>query len=163
MDIEKTDFTGKLSEVLAFMQEKEEMRRIFSPDKEELVFDIAIHRKNRSIKANAYAWALCTKIADKLNSSKDEIYLKLLQRYGQSFEVNVSEDVPEEKIAETMKYYEKIGQRNGSRIYRVYKGTSEYDSREMSVFIDGIISEAKEIGVPVLSEEEVENIKKEWD
>ena len=40
--------------------------------------------------------------------------------------------------------------------WRVYKGSSEYDSKEMSVFIEGIKSDAEALGIETLPPEELE-------
>ena len=32
------------------------------------------HREKRSLDANAYLWVLCQKIAEKINSNKDNVY-----------------------------------------------------------------------------------------
>lgn len=42
------------------------------------------------------------------------------------------------------------------------KGTSEYDTKEMSVFIDGVVSEAKELGIQTETPEEIERLKALW-
>lgn len=47
--------------------------------------------------------------------------------------------------------------------YKVFKGSSEYDTREMSIFLDGIVSEAESLGIPVLSDSELALLKEEWE
>jgi hypothetical protein len=37
-----------------------------------------------------------------------------------------------------------------------------YDTKEMSVLIDGIVSEAKELGIETLTPDELERIKSAW-
>ena len=56
---------------------------LFNQDREK-VFEIKEHRQKRSLTANAYAWTLIGKIADAMRISKDECYLLMLKRYGQS-------------------------------------------------------------------------------
>ena len=46
--------------------------------------------------------------------------------------------------------------------YKIYKGSSEYDSREMAILIDGVISEAKEMGIETMTPQELERLKKSW-
>lgn len=46
--------------------------------------------------------------------------------------------------------------------YKVYKGSSEYDTREMSILIDGIIDEAKALDIEVISEREKALLLQEW-
>jgi hypothetical protein len=42
------------------------------------------------------------------------------------------------------------------------KGSSEYDTKEMSRFIDGIVAEAKELGIETLPPAELETMMKAW-
>lgn len=122
-----------------------------------------IFRKRRSKNANAFCWALCNEIANVLRTDKDTVYLTMLKRYGQSAVISVRSDIP---FGGYLKYYETEGESvlNGKPFthYKVFKGSSEYDTREMSVFLDGIVSEAKELGIPVLTERELSLLKDEW-
>lgn len=121
------------------------------------------HREKRSLNANAYFWALVGKISDILRADKDEVYLEMLKRYGQSDLVSVVADVP---AADYFRYFEEAGQSalNGKlfKHYRVYKGSSEFDTREMSILIDGVVQEAKDLGIETLTTEELERMKLEW-
>ena len=126
-------------------------------------FEVKQHREKRSLNANSYAWALITKIADAMRSSKDEIYLHMLKRYGQSEVVSVLSSVD---VKGYFKYYAEFGksQLNGKEFthYKVFKGSSEYNTQEMSVLIDGIVSEAKELDIETLPPHEIERLEREW-
>lgn len=132
-------------------------------DVEKLSIEIKPYREKRSLNANAYAWALIGKIADILRASKDEIYLEMLRRYGQSEMISAVEDVP---IRYFVKYFDEIGtsRLNGKlfKHYRVYKGSHEYDTKEMSILIDGIVSEAKNLGIQTETPEQLARIKSLW-
>ena len=132
-------------------------------DKDKLSIEVKEFRQRRSLNANAYAWLLIGKIADILRAGKDEIYLKLLKRYGQSELISVLSHVP---IGNYIKYYEEAGESklNGKDFthYRVYKGSSEFDSREMSIFIDGVVSEAKELGIQTETPNQIAEMKARW-
>lgn len=145
--------TGDKKKVIAWLLDQPDGR----------LYDIEIHHEKRSQNANAYAWALIGKIADVLRTDKDAVYLQMLERYGQSEIVTVREDVPWQRI---FKYAEQIGKgvvkgRAFTHV-RVYRGSSEYDSREMAVLIDGIIDEAKGLGIETLPPEEVARLKERW-
>ena len=135
---------------------------LFNQDRDK-VFEIKEHREKRSLTANAYAWALIGKIADVLRTSKDEVYLLMLKRYGQSEVVSVLSFID---VSGYFKYYEKIGsgtvQGKEFNHYRIFRGSSEYDSKEMAILIDGIISEAKELEIETLPPREIERLKKAW-
>lgn len=130
---------------------------------EKLSIEVKPYRKKRSLNANAYAWKLIGEIADIVRSGKDEIYLKLLKRYGQSELISVLSHVP---ISHYVKYYEEAGESklNGKDFthYRVYKGSSEFDTREMSIFIDGVVSEAKGLGITTETPNEIARLKSMW-
>lgn len=126
-------------------------------------FEIKEWKKRRSLNANAYAWVLITKIADALRLSKEEVYLSMLRHYGQSEIVSVLSDID---VSSYFKYYEEIGRANlqGKEFihYRIYKGSSEFDTREMAILIDGIIQEAENLGIDTLSENEINRLKSLW-
>lgn len=135
---------------------------LFDQDKNKK-FEVKEYHKKRSLNANAYAWALIGKIADVLRSSKDEIYLEMLKKYGQSEIVSVLSDI---NVTGYFKYFEEIAtvrlQGKNFTHYKVFKGTSEYNTAEMAVFIDGVISEADELGIDTLPPNEIEKIKSLW-
>lgn len=127
-------------------------------------YEIERKRKKRSTDANALCWAVCTEIANELRTDKESIYVDMLKRYGQSDVVSVLSSVD---VKGYFKYYDEFGKGtvNGKEFthYRVYKGSSEYDTREMSILIDGIIDEAKTLGIEVISEREKSLLLQEWD
>ena len=135
-------------------------------------FDIAAElekwTKRRSLDANAYAWVLMTKIADALTASKaiitkDDVYLDMLKAYGQGGVVKIK-DADADKWKRAWKYtepHEKLTQEN-AQYWRFFVGSSEYDSAEMSVFIQGIIEEAKELGIETLAPDELERMMGQW-
>ena len=135
---------------------------LFNQDRTK-VFEIKEHKEKRSLNANAYAWSLIGKIAEIIRTSKEETYLLMLRRYGQSEIVSVLSSID---VNGYFKYFEDIGQTQvkGKDVthYRIYKGSSEYDTKEMAVLIDGIVSEAKELGIETLPPAEVERLKEAW-
>ena len=132
-------------------------------DKDKLSIEVKTYREKRSLNANAYAWTLIGKIADAVRAGKDEIYLKCLKRYGQSELISVLSHVP---IGNYVKYYEEAGESklNGKMFthYRVFKGSSEFDTREMSIFIDGVVSEAKDLGIQTETPNQLAEMKARW-
>ena len=113
------------------------------------------YRKKRSLNANAYCWKLCTEIANKLRASKDEVYLQMLKRYGQSSIVSVVEEaVP--VFMKSVKYAEEFGKGtvNGKDFthIKVYMGSSEMDSKQFSILLDGIVSECELLSIPTLED-----------
>lgn len=126
-------------------------------------YELERKKKKRSTDANAFCWKLCTEIANVLRADKDSIYVDMLKKYGQSDVVSVLSSVD---VKGYFKYYDEFGKGtvNGKEFthYRVYKGSSEYDTREMSILIDGIIDEAKALDIEVISEREKSLLLEEW-
>ena len=135
---------------------------LFTKDREKL-FEIKEHRQKRSLNANSYAWLLLGKIADVLRTSKEDVYLNMLKHYGQSEMVSVLSSID---VSGYFKYYEEVATvtLEGKQFthYRVYKGSSEYDTREMSILIDGIVYEAKNLGIETMTEDEITKMKEMW-
>lgn len=119
-------------------------------------YEIKEYKPKRSLSQNAYCWELIGQIADNMRLSKEEVYLNMLQHYGQSEIVSV---IAEANVKGYFKYFEKVGtgKVNGKEFahYKVYKGSSEYDTREMSIFLDGVIQEAKNLGIQTLTPNEL--------
>ena len=130
---------------------------------DKLSIKIDKYREKRSLNANAYAWKLLTEIGNVLRLGKEEVYLMMLKRYGQSEIISVLAHIP---IGEYVKYCEEAGEStlNGKlfKHYKVYKGSSEFDTREMSIFLDGVVSEAKEMGIPTETPEQIARLKSLW-
>ncbi len=133
---------------------------LFKLDKD-TVYDVKIdkHRKRRSLDANAYAWKLITEIGNKLRMSKEEVYLQMLKDYGQREYVCLLANVEPSRIS---KYYDLQGtfKQNGTlfKSYMFYVGTSQYNSKEMSIFIDGLVQECKNLGIDTLEDIEIQRM-----
>lgn len=119
--------------------------------------------QKRGLNANSALWKLCTLIADKLGTSKEEIYLEQLKKYGQSLLIPV---LPDTKPNGYFKYYEfrEKGRVNGKECdwYIVYKGSSEYTTKEMSILLEGTNNDCKELGIETIEEYKLRTLIKEW-
>ena len=134
--------------------------------------DITIrkHRNKRSLDANAYCWVLVDKIAAKRNMSKTEVYRNAIRDIGGVSDVICIQN----KAVQTMK---EIWTRNGlgwqveeleSKIAGctnlvLYKGSSEYSTKQMSALIDSLIQDAKAIGIETKPEWEIQSMMEAYD
>lgn len=142
----------------------QELQDIKSSDKLSIV--MKRWRPKRSLDANAYAWVLMSKIAEVLETSKDEVYELFLQRYGVIYQddkgpitITVAKRVDMSTVPGHWKRYKD----NDKFVsYLMIKGTSEYDSAEMAHFIDCIVEEAKHMEIETLPPNELERLKQEW-
>ena len=124
------------------------------------------HREKRSLDSNAYAWVLMQKIAEAVNSDKWSIYLECLKKYSRSFSHVIVKPEAVEKMKELYRTCVDLGEISVNGItghqLQVYYGSSTFNTKEMSVFIDGIVSECKELGIETLAPEELERMKALW-
>lgn len=146
---------GKVEDIINYL---------FKLDRDiEYQVEIKEYKQKRSLNANAYAWVLINKIANVMRLSKEEVYLNMLKHYGQSQVVSI---VSEVNITGYFKYYEVIGTSilNNKEFnhIRVFKGSSEYDTKEMSIFIDGIVKEAKQLDIETLTPNQLAELKSLW-
>ena len=128
-------------------------------------YEIKEYKEKRSLSANAYAWKLITELGNVLRKSKEEIYLQMLKDYGQSEIVSMLSSI---EPSGYFKYYEEIGKGTIKdkefTHYKIFKGSSEFDSKEMSIFIDGIVQECRSLGIKTLEDIELEElIRSEYD
>ena len=150
------DDTGKIEKFLPL---------IFRLDKD-TVYDVKIdkHREKKSLNANAYLWKLVTEIGNILNKSKEEVYLQMLIDYGQSEMVSILSEID---VKGYFKYYKLAGTSilNGKEFnhYKIYKGSSEYDTKEMSILLNGVVQEAKNLGIKTKDDIELERLVEEWE
>ena len=132
-------------------------------------YDVSIkeHREKRSKNANSYMWELVTQIADVIGSTKEEVYLQELKRYGQSMMIPVKSGNPGQRPDGYFKYYE-FNQKGYIKNvpvdwYIVYKGSSDYDTKEMSILLNGIVSDCKELDIPTLEDIRIRELIDDWE
>ena len=132
---------------------------LFKQDREKL-FEIKDFKQHRSLSQNAYAWKLINELANKMETSKEDMYLQMLKSYGQILLVPISEG---DNPSGWFKYYEFYTKSviNGKTAdyYKVYKGSSEFTTLEMKYFLDGIIHECEQLGIPTLTQNEIERMR----
>ena len=133
---------------------------LFDQQDAEKLYEIKEKKSKRSLTANAYYWSLLNQLASVMRTSSDEVHFMMLRRYGVCEVVSVRSDI---NVKGYFKYYKEIGHGTveGKDFchYKIYKGSSEMDSKEFSVLLDGLISECEEVGIPVLTPDEVAKLK----
>jgi len=158
----KTNFNNQTIATILF-ESRGIRSHLYSFLNKDIKINIKKFFKKRSTNANSYAWALITELANVLDMSKEEVYLLKLKDYGQSELVLISEDVNPKYF---FKYYSEEGQTvvKGKKYkwYKVYKGTSEYDTREMSIFINGLIRDCEEQNIYTKPKKEVDKLLESW-
>lgn len=145
--------TGTIEQIIQYL---------FKQDKTKL-YEVKEYKEKRSLNANNYAWKLITEIANVMRLSKEEVYIEMLKLYGQSEMVSVLADID---VSKYFKYYSEAGESilNGKKFkhYKVYMGSSEMDTKQMSILIDGIVQEAKQLDIETMTPEQLSRLKEEW-
>ena len=161
LEFTKGKFTHLLGNVLDFV----------STLADGVVYTLTIEKKKkpRSLRSNNYSWLLTDKLSDAMvirgvKLSKEEMHAEMIFRYGQPMiddngEVVIYSTSQGVKLPEFFPYAKEIGESelNGKMFthYRIYRGSHDYTSQEMSVFISGIVEECKEQGIPTETPEEI--------
>ena len=141
--------------------------------KEEKVYKAKIepYIKKRSLDANGYLWLILRQMAEKLKTTDKEIYREMIRRVGQ---VTIL-PVKDEAIETFVKRWEANGDgwqvdvigacknTEGYSNLRCYYGSSVYDTKEFSVLLDEVITEAKELGIDTATPDEIERMKQEYE
>ena len=143
----------------------------------EVNISIKQYKEPRSLDANAYYWVLCSRLAETHRVSKPFMHNSLLRKYGQIaiydnkavYVVLPETEAVERKVDEDDKLHLKptaqLKAGKDGKMYRTYmliKGSSEYDTREMSVLIDGTVQDCYECGIETLPPEEIDRMKQQW-
>lgn len=130
-------------------------------------------REKRSLTANAYFHVLVAKIAEALGLSNIMVKNMMISRYGEIYLTDGGE--PASVLLLACEDYRKceamhlqptasMEQLKG-KVYQwhiVMKNSRDYDSKEMARLIDGTVSEAKELGIDTMPQDELERMVKRW-
>lgn len=142
--------------------------------------DMVKLKTKRSLDANAYMWSLCDKIAKKISLkheqhntgivyTKEDIYKRQIKDLG------IFEIVPikNEAVDAYIKKWNKHGlgwiaeivsesKIKGYTNVITYFGSSSYNTAEMSRLIDGVVQDAKQLGIETATPEQLALMKEEW-
>ena len=163
-NLQKLEFTLTVDRNFRNIQKLNDLAQIITKGKE-LKVDIKQYMKRRSLDANAMLWAILNKMAIEMGTTKDEVYLEVLDRYGVFTHIVVKPDVVE-KVKKEWKLTRELGavEINGKKGIQLqcYFGSSSYDSKEFSVLLDGVIGEARELGIETITEAEKNSLISAW-
>lgn len=139
----------------------EELSRILWSLEKEKKYELNEYRKKRSLDQNSYMWELINQIANELRKSKEEVYEDLLFGYGQISSILMLSSINPQGY---FKYYRKSHEIKSSGVlyteYRIAKGSSEMDTKEMTILLDGVIQEAKQLGIETLPPNQLAELRR---
>lgn len=135
-------------------------------------------RQKRSLEANSYYWQLLTQLADKVNVSNPFMHNQLLRRYGQPQVIDdkmvylvlpdsdegakIADEAETFHIKPTSQVKTGVDGRN-YRTYILLKGSSEFNTKEMSTLINGLVDECKQVGIETITPAELERMMELYD
>lgn len=129
----------------------------------ELEVTIKEYKEPRGNQSNSYMWVILQEMADLTNTSKEELYKKYVREKGLFRIIQVNNSA----VNTMRKIWHERGLGWLSEIYKkeednteliLYYGTSSYDTKQMSSFIDYIVQDAKELGIDTTTLEEQERL-----
>ena len=135
----------------------------------ELKCEIKPFKAKRSLSANAYAFVLINKLAEKLNLSPQEVYKNAIRHIGGVSETICIQNRAVEKFCEG---WQKNGigwqteiidsKLDGCSCVVCYYGSSTYDQAQMSRLIDLIVQDCKAVGIETMTPAELSRLCDEW-
>ena len=138
------------------------------------LFDVKEHREKRSVSQNSYYWTLLSKLARKLHMSNARVHNMLLRDVAPPFEIGgqvAMQPIPdteeaEQQVLEAETYHLRptsgiIETKDGKRCrwYVVLRGSSTFNTEEMSALLDKLIEDCKAQGIETMSPAELEKIR----
>lgn len=128
--------------------------------------EIKEYRQKRSLDANAYAWVLIDKIAAAVGLPKTEVYRNAIKELGGVSDTVCVMDAAVDALCNgwshnglgwvTETLPSKI---KGCTNVILYYGSSTYDSKTMSRLIDGLIEDARNLGIETMTPQELERLE----
>ena len=103
--------------------------------------DIKPYKQSRSLDQNNLLWALLEQFAQETGYDTWELYMWLI--IESNIKVYTIEGISEKDAISNYRAYEKIN----DGCYRVWNGSSHFDTAEMTQFIDFIMQKASEMGI----------------
>lgn len=141
----------------------EELERMQDQD---LRVKVVRYRKKRSLSANALFWHCIGEISKAMQVDKWDIYLQMLKEYGKYTYICVR---PEMVDAVRSQWRESMIWNsvdvNGEEAVQMlcFFGSSSYNSKEMSVLIDGTIETMKELGLDTPMSQDIRVALEQWE
>lgn len=120
------------------------------------------YRPKRSLDANAYAWVLIDKIAERMHLPKAEVYKDHIQTIGGVSETVCVRDQAVDKLIQAWEQhglgwcsYIFPSKLEGCTNVTLYYGSSTYDTKQMSALIDSLVQSCRILGIETMSPEKL--------
>ena len=135
----------------------------------EVKVEIKRFNRKRSLDANAYAWVLIDKIAQKTGIRKSEVYRNTIREIGGVSTTVCVLDKAVERLKSSWQAHglgwqaeEQDSKLEGCKNVTLYYGSSVYDSEQMSALISILVQDAESLGIPTITPKEEERLISQW-
>jgi len=131
--------------------------------------EIKKHSKRRSMDSNNLAWALIDKIAEHEGIRKTEVYRNAIKDIGGVSDTVCCKNIAVENLV--TKWQRKgLGWQADCEPSKLpnctnvtlYYGSSVFDTRQMAALIDSLIQDCNALGIPTMTQEEIERSLAVW-
>lgn len=130
---------------------------------------VSRHKEKRSLDANAYAWVLIDKIAEKKHLTKTEVYQHAIREIGGVSDIVC---IQNKALNRFRKQWNKKGlgyqteimdsKIPGCTVVILYYGSSCYDTAQMSSLIDALVQDAQSIGIETRTPEQIRELLEKY-
>ena len=135
----------------------------------ELKVQVSVWRQDRSLNANNYCWKLLDEIAQRMHSTKEEVYQDIISKVG-VFEILPIRNEAVDNFVEKWKSRGLGWVCNIMRDSKIpnytnviaYYGSSVYNTKEMLRLIDEVVQEAQALGIQTKTPQELAELKSLW-
>lgn len=129
-------------------------------DKDE---EIYTKKKKRSKNANAYFWELLQQLCEEMNIDVIAEYKSRVKELGifRQWEIDRTNAPTFIKMWESKGvawFCEVVEQIQDTVIINAYYGSSSYNSKQMSILIDNLVQDCREVGIQTLEDLEIEEL-----
>lgn len=136
-------------------------------------YEVTEYSEKRGLKANAYCWILCDKIAKELCKegqviTKENIYQDAILQIG-TFEPMIVEEKAFENFKRVWSkqglgfLIQEVARKDKCVKIHCYYGSSTYNTKEMSLLIQLLVELAKSLNIETKSEAELKSLIESWD
>lgn len=122
-------------------------------------------KKVRTKDQNALLWSLLGIMADTLHEPKEDLYYKMLEKYGATTFLSAPTDsLPIlQKVFKIVQIIDTAATATGKvSTFKCIMGSSENDTVQMGKLIDGILDDLSILDIPVSRAADIEYYYKEW-
>lgn len=140
-----------------------------------LKVEIKEKKPKRSINANNYCWVLCQEIAEELSKdgaihTREDVYKQAIKKYSRPRYI----PVPNDDVKDWVEVWESRGtgwlaedvgesKLNGYTKLMLFIGSSTFDTTQMSRLLNGLVEDAKELGISIINEADKALLLDKWE